>query len=66
MRMFVSGEGGTGKSLLISLIMEFTNIFHGTQNGIYGAAVAVAPTGSAANVIRGFTWQSVYGIGFNI
>ena len=65
MRMFVSGEGGTGKSFLISLIMEFTNIFHGKQNGIYGAAVAVAPTGSAANVIRGFTWQSVYGKGFN-
>ena len=65
MKMFVSGEGGTGKSFLISLIMEFTNIFHGKQKGIYGAAVAVAPTGSAANVIRGFTWQSVYGKGFN-
>ena len=65
MKMFVSGEGGTGKSFLISLIMEFTNLFHGKQNGIYGAAVAVAPTGSAANVIRGFTWQSVYGKGFN-
>lgn len=66
MRMFVSGEGGTGKSFLIPFIMEFTNIFHGKQNGIYGAAVAVAPTGSAANIIRGFTWQSVYGKGFNI
>ena len=61
MKVFESGEGGTGKSFLISLIMEFTNIFHGKQKGICGAAIAVASTGSAANVIRGFTWQSVYG-----
>lgn len=44
MRMFVSGEGGTDKSFLISLIMDFTSIIHGKQNGTYGAAVAVAPT----------------------
>ena len=64
MKMFVSGEGGTGKSFLISLIMEFTNLYHGKQKGIYGSAVAVAPTGSAANVIKGYTWQSVYGKGY--
>ena len=55
MKMFVSGEGGIGKSFLISFIMEFTNLYHGKQKGIYGSAVAVAPTGSAANVIKGYT-----------
>jgi hypothetical protein len=63
MLMFVTGEGGTGKSFLISLIMEYTQIFHGKQKGLYGSALAVAPTGAAANVISGFTWQSVYGKG---
>ena len=63
MLMFVSGEGGTGKSFLISLIMEYTQLFHGKQKGLYGSALAVAPTGAAANVIKGYTWQSVYGKG---
>lgn len=61
MLMFVSGEGGTGKSFLISLVMEYTNLLFGKQKGIYGAAIAVAPTGCAASVIKGFTWHSVYG-----
>lgn len=65
MKMFVSGEGGTGKSFLIALVIEYTNLFHGKQKGIYGAAVAVAPTGSAANVIKGFTWHSVFGKGIS-
>lgn len=57
--MFVSGEGGTGKSTLIELIMEYTRLKHGKQKGFYGAAVAMAPTGTAAYNINGFTWQSV-------
>ena len=65
MLMFVTGEGGTGKSFLISLIMEYTQICHGKQKGLYGSALAVAPTGAAANVIKGYTWQSVYGKGRN-
>jgi transcriptional regulator with PAS, ATPase and Fis domain len=36
MIMFVSGEGGTGKSFLIKLIMEYANIIHGKQKGLYG------------------------------
>ena len=63
MMMFVTGEGGTGKSFLISLIMEYTQIRHGKQGGLYGSALAIAPTGAAANVIKGYTWQSVYGKG---
>ena len=65
MKMFVSGEGGTGKSFLIALVIEYCNLYHGKQKGIYGAAVAVAPTGCAANVIKGFTWHSVFGKGIN-
>jgi hypothetical protein len=63
MIMFVSGEGGTGKSFLIALIMEYTNRIHGKQKGLYGSAVALAPTGAAAKVINGHTWQAVYGKG---
>jgi PIF1-like helicase len=63
MIMFVSGEGGTGKSFLIKLIMEYANIIHGKQKGLYGSAVALAPTGAAAKVIDGHTWQAVYGKG---
>jgi PIF1-like helicase len=63
MIMFVTGEGGTGKSFLISLIMELANITQGKQKGLYGSAIALAPTGAAAKVINGYTWQSVYGKG---
>jgi DNA replication protein DnaC len=63
MIMFVTGEGGTGKSFLIKLIMEYANIIHGKQKGLYGSAVALAPTGAAAKVIDGHTWQAVYGKG---
>jgi hypothetical protein len=61
--MFISGEGGTGKSFIIALIMEYTRLRFGKQRGLYGAAVAMAPTGCAANVIKGYTWQSCYGKG---
>jgi nucleoside-triphosphatase THEP1 len=57
MIMFVTGEGGTGKSFLISLIMELANLTHGKQKGSYGSAMALAPTRA------GYTWQSVYGKG---
>jgi PIF1-like helicase len=63
MLMFVTGEGGTGKSFLISLIMEFTHLYYGKQKGLYGSALAIAPTGAAANLINGHTWQAVYGKG---
>ena len=61
--MFISGEGGTGKSFIIALIMEFTRLKFGKQKGLYGATVAMAPTGCSANVIKGYTWQSCYGKG---
>lgn len=58
--MFISGEGGTGKSFIIALIMEYTRLLYGKQEGLYGAAVAMAPTGCAANIVNGCTWQSCY------
>jgi sigma54-dependent transcription regulator len=40
--MFISGEGGTGKTFVISLIQEFTRIRYGKQLGLYRATVAMA------------------------
>jgi hypothetical protein len=57
--MFMSGEGGTGKSKVIKLLVEHTMLHFGRQKGFYGAAVAMAPTGSASKNIHGFTWQSI-------
>jgi hypothetical protein len=62
--MFISGEGGTGKSRVIEVIIEFCRLKYGRTKGVYGAAIAMAPTGSAANKIGGYTWQSVLGRGF--
>lgn len=61
--MFLTGEGGTGKSRVISDLMEYCKLHFGKQRGVHGAAIALAPTGSAANNIDGYTWQSVLGRG---
>jgi len=59
--MFVSGEGGTGKSKLIGLVIEFCRLHFGKQPGFYGACIPMAPTGSSANNIDGTTWQAALG-----
>jgi hypothetical protein len=59
--MFVSGEGGTGKSKLIELVIEFSRLHFGKQPGFYGACIPMAPTGSSANNIDGTTWQAALG-----
>ena len=59
--LFVTGEGGTGKSKLIELVMEFSRLHFEKQKGYYGACIAMAPTGSSANNIDGVTWQSALG-----
>jgi hypothetical protein len=61
---FVTGEGGTGKSMLIQTLKEYCQLTFGKQEGIYGSALAVAPTGCAASNIEGYTWQSVAGCGY--
>jgi hypothetical protein len=59
LQMFMSGEGGTGKSEVIKFIMEYTRLFFGKTRGLYGPVVALGPTGVASNNIGGFTRQSV-------
>ena len=59
MRMFLTGEGGTGKSKIIDYAVEFGRLYYGKQHGIYGPVLAIAQTGSAATNIDGYTWHSV-------
>ena len=58
---FVTGEGGTGKSRIISTLKLWSNVVFGKQEGELGACVLCAPTGPAAFNIKGETWQSVFG-----
>lgn len=59
--MFLTGEGGTGKSKLIHDITRYTQIFYGKSEGMFGAAMKTAPTGAAAFNIRGQTWHKSLG-----
>lgn len=59
--MFTTGEGGTGKSNVIQTLAEHMRVTYGKQPGIYGSVIVAAPTGTSANNIDGFTWQSVLG-----
>jgi hypothetical protein len=56
--MFVSGEGGTGKSHLIKIITEYAALKFGKSRRRYGNVIRWAPTGCAAFNIGGVTWQS--------
>jgi len=56
--MFVSGEGGTGKSHLIKVITEYAALTFGKSRRRYGHVIRWAPTGCAAFNIGGVTWQS--------
>ena len=58
---FVSGEGGTGKTSLINQMAEYAKLHYGKQKRIYRSVVKTAPTGSAAKLSGGFTWQAVHG-----
>jgi len=57
--LFLTGEGGTGKSEVIKLVVEYTILKFGKQKGFFGAAIAMGPTGSSSRNINGFTWHSV-------
>lgn len=57
--MTISGEAGTGKSYITQAIRLFTKIRFGKTNSAIGPILVVAPTGSAAYNVNGYTWQSV-------
>ena len=59
LQMFLSGEGGTGKSKIIEYAVEFARLYFGRQEGHYGPVIAVAQSGTASNNINGYTWHSV-------
>jgi hypothetical protein len=53
---FISGEGGVGKSLIISLIRKWRTYVYGKARNTSCAVCAF--TGSAAYNVRGETWHS--------
>jgi hypothetical protein len=59
--MFVSGEGGTGKSFLIHALTKYTQLLYGKTEGWFSSVLKTAPTGSAAFNIGGYTWHSALG-----
>ena len=60
LRMFATGEGGTGKSEIIKIATEFGKLYFGRQEGNYGPVLVMAQTGTASTNIDGFTWHSVF------
>lgn len=58
LRMFLSGEGGTGKSHVLHAIIKHARIKWGRTAGCYGPVLVVAPTGNAAYNVGGYTWHS--------
>ena len=55
---FVSGEGGVGKSLLISLMRKWCSYVYGKSRG--SSCAVCAFTGPAAYNVRGETWHSMF------
>ena len=60
---FITGEGGTGKSTLISALKVWTHVIYGKQEGALGACALCAPTGPSAFNIGGDTWHSAFNRG---
>lgn len=63
MIMFVSGEGGTGKSRVIDSVTLYTQLLIGKTDGWWGPVLKTGPTGSSAHNIGGSTWHSALGKG---
>ena len=57
LKMYIGGMGGTGKSQVIKAIAEFFSLRNEGHRFI-----CVAPTGSAAALLSGSTYHSVFGI----
>jgi signal recognition particle GTPase len=58
--MFLSGEGGTGKTTVIKMLCDIAKVECGRLGGPHDPLLCMAPTGSAANTIDGFTHQSIF------
>ncbi|KAI3998453.1 hypothetical protein K525DRAFT_180094, partial [Schizophyllum commune Loenen D] len=59
MRMFLGGMGGTGKSTVIRALIEYFK-----RRGEDNRFIILAPTGTAAALLNGFTYHSVLGVGW--
>jgi hypothetical protein len=59
--MYLSGEGGTGKSQVIKALRLHARLRWGRTEGVFGPVAVVGPTGVAAYNVKGSTWQSVFG-----
>ena len=59
--MFLTGEGGTGKSEVIHCITDLAYGYFGKSEGSFGVVLKTAPTGCAAYNINGSTWHSALG-----
>ena len=58
--MFLSGEGGTGKTTVIKLLCDKAKVAYGKLGGPHDPMLCMAPTGSAANTIDGFTYANIF------
>ncbi|KAK0447513.1 hypothetical protein EV421DRAFT_1706552, partial [Armillaria borealis] len=57
LRMYIGGMGGTGKTQVLRAVMRY---FDATEEGHRMARVA--PTGTAASLVRGSTYHYLFGI----
>ena len=58
LRMILSGEGGTGKTLIIHAAVLLARIVYGRTDSVFGSVLVIGPTGCAAYNAGGCTWQS--------
>ena len=57
LKMYIAGMGGTGKTQVIKALVEFFRVRNESHRFI-----TVAPTGSAAALLQGSTYHSMFGI----
>ncbi len=57
LRMYIGGMGGTGKSQVIKALTEY---FECRNEG--NRLICVAPTGTAASIVKGSTYHFMFGI----
>jgi len=59
LRMFISGQAGSGKSDLIHTIKQYAQIQYGYDGTKYGSVLIITPTGISAFNVKGHTVESV-------